>query len=68
MKSSLTLLVVIATLLTTALFFSFVGSMFSDYTIEEVLKSDGLVLSMIFLSWIPTAIVGTEFREYLDKI
>lgn len=54
--------------ITTWMLFSLIGYLFSTNTsFREIASSNGMLMFMLVLGWIPSMIVTIDFDSYLDK-
>ena len=60
MKSTKTMLALIATFLTTWLFLGLIGYLVSDITYKECLTSNDLIFLMVIFGWVPSVIVWID--------
>jgi ABC-type maltose transport system permease subunit len=74
MKRTKSIIVFTITMFTSLLFFAFIGYIVSGSTYQECLQSNGLILFMLMLGWIPALAISIEYyelqcsKEYQDEL
>jgi hypothetical protein len=67
MKTTITMLAILATLLMTWMSVALIGWALSDLTFKACASHGGTLTIMMIFGWIPAVVVGIDLSEYFNK-
>ena len=67
MRSTKVMLSVLVTFMLTYMFIAFIGYALGDLSYKECLSHGGTMMFSLVFGWIPSAIVGRDVYELLNK-
>ena len=67
MKTTITMLAILATLLMTWMSVALIGWALSDLTFKACASHGGTLTIMMIFGWIPAVVVGADLSEYFNK-
>lgn len=69
MNKTKIMLAVIGTFIATWVVLGFMCMFFSDYSnLSDAMQNGLVLLAMIIFGWIPSAIVGSDYNEKLERV
>ncbi len=67
MRTTKVMLAVLITFVMTCMLVGLVGYLLSDVSYRDCITNGGTIMFMMVLGWIPAAVVGYDYEQYLNQ-
>lgn len=67
MKTTKVMLAVLITFVITCMSVGLIGYLLSDASYRECMVNGGTIMFMMVFGWIPAAVVGYDYEQYLNQ-